>query len=116
MKWLTTVLCLLAFHATAQEIPNIKVQDPKVLVLPILVQCSSDKPDDMFKKEYGELGFLDGEATVFVTPDTVISGDFRMFLNPEDTRSFSIVLEVKDMSCLVMSGQGIAPMTQGDGI
>src|SRR6056300_2074012 len=113
MKWLTTVLCLLAFHATAQEIPSIKVQDPEVIVLPILVQCSSEQPDEMLEEGYGELGFIDGEGVVFVAPEQILKGDFRMFLNPNDNHSFSIILEVKDMSCLIMSGQGVAPMMQG---
>jgi hypothetical protein len=118
MKWLTTfILCLLAFHATAQELPEMpEVQDPesRVVPLPFILQCSPVAADQMLEQLYDELGFLEGDASIFKPDMTTANGKMRMFVDPEQPRSWTIMIEFgPELHCMVMSGENIGPMTQG---
>jgi hypothetical protein len=117
MKWLTTfILCLLAFQATAQELPEMpEVQDPETQIktLPMFIQCSPIAPDTMLEQGYNEIGFLEGLGNVFITPKQLLPGTFRMFVDPDD-KSWTVMLEVgPDLHCMVMSGKDLGPMVQG---
>lgn len=118
MKWLATILCLLTFSvATAEEppyIPEVKDPEQRMVTLPAFIQCSPVAPDTMLEKGYNELGFLEGLGTIFISPGLqTMTGELRMFVDPED-KSWTIVLEVgPDLHCLVMSGEGLGPMVQG---
>jgi hypothetical protein len=147
MKWLTTILCLLAFQATAQNrllepsaggdysrpaetdesfeqrdytIPTIpEAQDPeqRMVTLPAFIQCAPVAPDTMLEQGYNELGFLEGLGTMFISPSLqTVNGKFRMFVDPED-KSWTVMLEIgSELHCMVMSGEQLGPMVQGDEI
>lgn len=117
MKWLTTILCLLAFQATAQELPEMpEVQDPeqRMVTLPAFIQCAPVAPDTMLEQGYNEIGFLEGLGTMFISPSLqTVNGKFRMFVDPED-KSWTVMLEVTpELHCMVMSGEQLGPMVQG---
>lgn len=138
MKWLATVLGLLAIQATASEyptyepdfnaehpfevenevprIPNVPNPDTRSRVLPLFLQCSPVAPDAMLEERYGELGMLDGEGSVFISPGQVLKGSFRMFVNPTD-KTYTVILQIgDDLHCMVISGEHLGPMVSGDKI
>ena len=120
MKWLTTILCLLAFQATAQETPEMpqpQAPETKVIPLPFMIQCTPVPADEMLKNLYGELGFLEGDASIFKPDGTPAQGKLRMFVDPEKPRSWTIMIEFgPELHCMVMSGDNIGPMVDGDAI
>jgi len=68
----------------------------------------------MLKEIYGELGFLEGDGSVFKPDMTTATGKMRMFVKPDKPRSFTIILELaEDFNCLVISGEHVAPMVSG---
>jgi hypothetical protein len=106
MKWLATVLCLLAFQVTAQELPIMpEAQDPEqqIITLPMQVQCVKVAPDKMLDEIYGESVFLWGEGSIFIPSGDTVNGKMRFFASP-DEKTFTVVLEVGELSCLVISG------------
>jgi hypothetical protein len=108
MKWLTTILCLLAFHATAQELPKNTVQIPSSML------CGVYNEGELMKKEYGEIPFVEGDAQV-MSPDLgqAYLGDIRIFLNPE-THSYTIMFDIDDrLSCLLTTGDKLSPIYSG---
>lgn len=107
MKWLAAVLCLLAFQATAQDIPEIPhIQDPEtqVIPMPMQMQCTRVLPDQMLDQMYNESVFLWGQGAVFIpgTGETV-GGEMRLFAAPEE-KTYTVVLQIGELSCLVISG------------
>jgi len=120
MKWLATVMCLLAFQVAAQELPNMpQVEEPetKIIPLPFMLQCTPVAADEMLEKLYGELGFLEGDGNVFKPDMTIATGKMRMFIDPEKPRSWTIMIEFgPELHCMMMSGEDIGPMVDGDPI
>jgi hypothetical protein len=106
MKWLAAVLCLLSISASAQELPIMpEAQDPEqqVITLPAQVQCTTVAPDLMLKETYNESVFLWGGGAIFIPGGNTVEGDMRFFADPEG-KTFSVVLEVGELSCLIISG------------
>lgn len=120
MKWLTAFLCLLAFQATAQEIPimpQAEAPETQVFPLPFMLQCTPVAPDQMLEQEYSEIGFLEGDASIFNPNMAPVGGKFRMFMNPEKPRTYTIMIELgQGLHCMVMSGSNVSPMVKGSGI
>ena len=121
MKWLTTfIMCLLAFQIAAQELPimpEVEKPETKVIPLPFMIQCTPVPADEMLKNLYGELGFLEGDANIFKPDGTPAQGKLRMFVDPEKPRSWTIMIEFgPELHCMVMSGESIGPMVDGDAI
>jgi len=119
MKWLATVMCLLAVSVTAQEIeiPQAELPERQVIPLPFIAQCTPVPPDQMLEQVYEELGFLEGDASIFNPDLKPIGGKLRMFLNPNNPRSYTIIIELgPNLHCLLVSGENIGPMVQGNGI
>ena len=112
MKWLTSAfLCLLAISATAQELP------PGTLQLPSSMICGGYNPNigDLQEEKYGELPFLEGAGDV-LGPNILQSykGQVRMFLNPENG-DFTIYLDIRnELTCLIVTGEGMKPILTGE--
>jgi hypothetical protein len=106
MKWLATILCLLSISVSAQELPIMpEAQDPEsqVITLPMQVQCVTVAPDKMLDEMYSESVFLWGEGSIFIPGGDTVNGKMRFFASP-DEKTFTVVLEVGELSCLVISG------------
>jgi len=108
MKWLATIiLCLLAFQATAQE-------PTRGQLLPLVMACQTVPPDDILKKNYNEIPFLDGDTTIIVAPGQTLKGKLRFFLNPGDPKNYTIYFVIgEELYCMVLSGETIAPALNG---
>ena len=116
MKWLATFLCLLAIPATAQEQP---ILPPGTIQLPSSLVCGGYNPDigELQEENYGELPFLEGTGQV-LGPEFLqaYGGEVRMFLNP-NTGDFTIYLDIRnELTCMIVTGEGMKPMMYGDKI
>ena len=108
MKWLTTVLCLLAISATAQE-----SQPQRITEVPMLITCAPVSPETMLLQEYNEVEFLEGASAIVLPSGRIVQGKIRFFLNPNTPHSYSIIFETEqELYCLVMSGESINPATR----
>ena len=113
MKWLAipTILSMLAMPAVAQT--------EGLVVIPTALYCGQTSSDNetRLKEQYGELPFLEGKGEV-MSPNATLSyqGRVKMFLDPRDG-SYSVFIELEgDLTCLVVTGEQIAPSRQGDDI
>ena len=113
MKWLaTTFLSLLAIAAHAE--PK-QAQEADPIVLPLVTVCSPLDPAEGFKNKFGEIGFIEGDASVYIPDGRTINGKLKFYMNPDfNENTFSVVFEIGDVYCLIMSGQDAMPMLQGD--
>ena len=121
MKWLTTFLCLLAMPAFAedkiQSMPQAQPPASQIVPLPFVMQCSPITPDQMLEERYQELGFLEGDASIFVPSGQLVSGKLRMFVKPDEPRTFTLMLEITpEVHCMLSSGSNLRPMVQGDAL
>ena len=121
MKWLTLFLSLLATSALAedkiQSMPE--AQDPatRIFPLPFVMQCGPVHPDQMLEQNYQELGFVEGDASIFAPSGQILPGKLRMFVKPGEPRSFTVMIELgPEINCMLTSGSNLMPMVQGDGI
>lgn len=110
MKWLATFL-LLAMPALAQEtLPSGTIQLPSSMI------CGKYNPDlyDVYK-EYGEIPFLEGTGQVLAPNFTqAYTGKVRMFLNPENG-NFTLFLDIREeITCMIVTGEGMKPIVQGN--
>ena len=118
MKWLAAVLCLLSFSVSAQELPIMpEVQDPEqqVIPMPMQIQCVTVAPDKMLSEMYGESVFLWGKGSIFIPGGKTVGGNMRFFASP-DEKTYTVVLEVGELSCLIISGNLLPMFEQGDDI
>jgi hypothetical protein len=110
MKWLATFLCLLTVPAFA-ELP------PGTIQLPTSLVCGGYNPDigELQYEEYGELPFLQGRGQV-LGPEIsqAYVGEVRMFLNP-DNGNFTIYIDIRnELTCLIVTGEGMTPIYTGE--
>ena len=87
--------------------------------LPTALLCGPQSPttDQRILDEYGEIPFLEGDGEIIaVNPNLAYPGTIRFFLDPDDF-SYSIFLDLgEQFTCLVVTGNRIEPVTQGDDI
>ena len=110
MKWLTAFLCLLAMPAFAEELP------PGAIKLPTSLVCGGYNPNiaELQQEIYGELPFLQGRGQVLGPVfSQAYGGDVKMFLNP-DNGNFTLYLDIrKELTCLIVTGEGMTPIYSG---
>ena len=114
MKWLATfILCLLPISIAAQQAPP--NSPPGTVVLPLVTLCSPLEPDLGLLEKYGEIGFIEGDASIYIPNNEVINGKLKFYMNPDySANTFTIMFQVGELYCLIMSGQDAIPMTDGD--
>lgn len=111
MKWLATFLCLLAFMKPAVA------EQPTIMQLPLFTICSTTDPSEPLLEKYGELPFLEGTGSIIIrNGESSLPGTFKMYLNPNDPRSYSIYFIVETeikLYCLLMGGEDVIPVITG---
>ena len=114
MKWLATfILCLLPISIAAQQAPP--NSPPGTVVLPLVTLCSPLEPDLGLLEKYGEIGFIEGDASIYIPNNEVINGKLKFYMNPDySANTFTIMFQVGELYCLIMSGQDAIPMVDGD--
>jgi hypothetical protein len=109
MKWLaTTFLSLLTITASAETIQS---QEINPIILPLVTLCSPLEPDLGLLEKYGEIGFIEGDASIYVPGGDVINGKLKFYMNPDfDTSTFTIMFQAGELYCMIMSGKEVQPM------
>ena len=110
MKWLATfILCLLPFSVTAQEQPLLP---PGSVILPLVTLCSPLEPDEGLYNKYGEEGFIEADASLYIPGGKTVEGKLKMFLKPGfDQNTFTLIFEVGPLHCMISSGKNALPVT-----
>jgi len=113
MKWLATfILCLLPFSVTAQEQPLLP---PGSVILPLVTLCSPLEPDVGLYNKYGEEGFIEADASLYIPGGKTVEGKLKMFLKPGfDQNTFTLIFEVGPLHCMISSGKNMVPSEAGD--
>lgn len=115
MKWLTLITCLLASSlAVAQETPTQPPLPPGAVILPLVTLCSEIDPAPGLESTHGEIGFLEGAASIYIPGGKTIDGKLEFYLSPDEKRSFTMMFVVGELKCMIMSGINIMPITSGE--
>jgi len=113
MKWPLTFLCVLTMSAVAEELP------PGTLQLSTSMVCGEYNPNigEPQYEEYGEMPFLQGRGQVMGPQiSRAYGGTVRMFLNPENG-NFTVYMDLNEqLTCLIVTGDGMLPIIDGDSL
>ena len=111
MKWLATFLCLLTTTALAeiQENPTPAPGQP----LPMVTICSMIPPENVLTDQYNEIPFVEGDGGIFIPNGQMVQGKLRMFLKP-DGSSFTIMFQIGELYCMIMTGGNVRASVSGD--
>jgi len=112
MKWLaSTILCVLTTGAFAQT--------EGITQIPSSLFCGQTDPEhiERLKDEYGELPFVEGDGEVMSpNPRMSYQGTVTMYYDPIDL-SYSVFIDLPgDLTCLVVTGERLEPVVEGDDI
>lgn len=112
MKWLaTTFLCLLTGTAIAEP------QQPNPInpvALPLVMVCMPIDPTPGLEKQYNEIPFIEGDASINIGAGRQVNGKMKMLLS-QDMSSFTIMFNLEpDLYCMLMTGENIQPIYRGD--
>ncbi len=115
MKWLATfILCMLPFSSIhAQEKPPAPqgTLPPGTVLLPLVTLCSPLEPDLGLYQKYGEVGFIEGDATFYIPGNKTVNGKLKMFLKPGfDDNTFTLMFQVGPLYCMISSGKDALPV------
>ena len=105
MKWLVTfILCLLPISIAAQTAPL------PTAVLPLVTLCSPLEPDLGLYQKYGEIAFVEGDASLYIPGGKTVNGKLTIFMKPGfDKNTFTIMFQVGALYCMVSSGRNALP-------
>ena len=115
MKWLATfLLCMLPFssiHAQEKAPPQQGGLPPGTVMLPLVTLCSPLEPDLGLYQKYGEVGFIEGDATFYIPGNKTVNGKLKMFLKPGfDDNTFTLMFQVGPLYCMISSGKDALPV------
>ena len=109
MKWLATfILCLLPVSIAAQTPPP--GSPPGVAILPLVTLCSPLEPDLGLYQKYGEIAFVEGDATFYIPGNKTVNGKLTIYMKPGfDENTFTIMFKIGALYCMVASGKNVVP-------
>ena len=98
-------LALMPSLSQAQE-----TQPPGTAVLPLVTLCSPLEPDLGLYQKYGEIAFVDGDATFYIPGNKSVNGKLTIFMKPGfDENTFTIMFQVGPLYCMVATGKNALP-------
>ena len=101
MKWLATfILCLLPVSIAAQTPPP--GSSPGVSILPLVTLCSPLEPDLGLYQKYGEIAFVEGDATFYIPGNRTVNGKLTIYMKPgfdENTTNLLCTLYCSQWNC-----------------
>jgi hypothetical protein len=110
MKWYLPFLCVWAISAQAQT-----TAEPLVFEVPMLITCTDVPTQDLLKKQYGEVPFVAGDSVLQLADGTVLTGKMQIYVDLKGKRSYTIIVTINGLDCLVLSGENIKPTFDKDG-
>ena len=98
-------LLSLSTPAASQSAPP-----PGTAVLPLVTLCSPLKPDLGLYQRYGEIAFVEGDATFYIPGNKSVNGKLTIYMKPGfDANTFTIMFQVGPLYCMVASGKNALP-------
>ena len=92
--------------AQEQQLP------PGSVILPLVTLCSPVEPDLGLYEKYGEEGFIEAEASLYIPGGKTVEGKLKMFMKPGlEKNTFTLMFEVGRMHCMISSGRNAVPVT-----
>ena len=99
-------LALMPSLSQAQDSPT----PPGTLILPLVTLCSPLEPDLGLYQRYGEIAFVDGDASLYIPGGKTVNGKLTIYMKPGfDANTFTIMFKVGEMYCMVASGKNALP-------
>ena len=111
MKKLILIVSFLFFSTGVLAESDTPKPVVKIMQLPTVIQCFSTSLTDMLENRFGELEALEGEGTLVKPDNESVSGDFKMYIDPGNDKSFTVTIKFGDFECIVLSGGKLTPIT-----
>ena len=122
MKWLLTkavvLLCMLPInlHAQEKQLPQTpQGVPPGTVMLPLVTLCSPLQPDMGLYQKYGEMPFVDADASFYIPGNKTVNGKITIFMKPGfEDNTFTLMFQVGPVYCMIASGKNMIPSEAGD--
>jgi hypothetical protein len=83
---------------------------PGTAVLPLVTLCSPLEPDLGLYQKYGEIAFVEGDASLYIPGGKTVNGKLTIYMKPGfDENTFTIMFQVGPLYCMVASGRNALP-------
>ena len=83
---------------------------PGTAVLPLVTLCSPLEPDLGLYQKYGEIAFVEGDASLYIPGGKTVNGKLTIYMKPGfDANTFTIMFQVGPLYCMVASGKNALP-------
>lgn len=76
--------------------------------------CSEKNPESRLKERFGEIGFLEGDAKIFLDDQQAVTGTVKIYLDPNRPNGFTVMFEAGKLFCMIVNGENIQPMLGGE--
>jgi len=98
-------LLSLSTPASSQSAPP-----PGTAILPLVTLCSPLEPDLGLYQKYGEIGFIEGDASLYIPGGRTVNGKLTIYMKPGfDENTFTIMFKIGALYCMVASGKNVVP-------
>lgn len=97
------ILALMPSLSQAQDAPG-------TVILPLVTLCSPLEPDLGLYQKYGEIAFVEGDASLYVPGGKTVNGKLTIYMKPGfDDNTFTIIFKAGALYCMVSSGRNALP-------
>ena len=101
-------LLTLSGQAVAQQ--ERKQLPPGTVILPLVTLCSPLEPDLGLYQKYGEVAFVEGDASLYIPGNKTVNGKLTIYMKPGfDENTFTIIFKAGPLYCMVASGRNALP-------
>jgi hypothetical protein len=88
---------------------------PPATILPLVTLCSPLEPDLGLYQKYGEIAFVEGDASLYIPGGKTVNGKLTIYMKPGfDENTFTIMFQVGPLYCMVASGRNALPAEPND--
>jgi hypothetical protein len=106
------VLTMTPVTAQEKQIPQTpQGLPPGTVMLPLVTLCSPLVPDLGLFQKYGEVGFIEGDASFYIPGDKTVNGKLIMYMKPGfENNTFTLMFQVGPLYCMLSSGKNVYPV------
>lgn len=106
------VLTMTPVTAQEKQIPQTpQGLPPGTVMLPLVTLCSPLEPDLGLFQKYGEVGFLEGDASFYIPGNKMVNGKIIMYMKPgAENNTFTLMFQVGHLYCMISSGRNVYPV------
>ena len=106
------VLTMTPVTAQEKQIPQTpQVAPPGTVMLPLVTLCSPLEPDLGLFQKYGEVGFIEGDASLYIPGNKTVNGKLIMYMKPGfENNTFTLMFQVGPLYCMISSGKNVYPV------